>query len=53
MGIALGVEDAHLLHFPNFCRDQRLKSRITFFDTEADKEMNFFRGRYRHYFDFP
>lgn len=51
MGAALGVEAAHLLHFPNFCRDKRLKSRITFIDADADKEMNFFRGRYRHYFD--
>ena len=51
MGVALGVEAAQLLHFPNFCRDQRLKSRITFIDAAADEEMNFFRGRYRHYFD--
>lgn len=51
MGVALGVEAAQLLHFPNFCRDRRLKSRITFIDAAADEEMNFFRGRYRHYFD--
>lgn len=51
MGVAMGVEAAQLLHFPNFCRNRRLKSRITFIDAEADKEMNFFRGRYRHYFD--
>lgn len=51
MGVALGVEAAQLFHFPNFCRDRRLKSRITFIDAAADEEMNFFRGRYRHYFD--
>lgn len=51
MGIALGVEAAQLLHFPNFCRNHKLKSRITFIDAAADEEMNFFRGRYRHYFD--
>lgn len=51
MGVALGLEAAHLLHFPNFCRDPRLKSRITFIDAAADQEMNFFRGRYRHFFD--
>ena len=51
MGVALGVEAAQLLHFPNFCRDRRLKSRITIIDAAADEEMNFFRGRYRHYFD--
>ena len=51
MGVALGVEAAQLLHFPNFCRNRQLKSRITFIDARADVEMNFFRGRYRHYFD--
>lgn len=51
MGVALGVEAAQLLHFPNFCRDRRLKSQITFIDAKADEEMNFFRGRYHHYFD--
>ena len=51
MGVALGVEAAQLLHFPNFCRDRRLKSRITFIGARADEEVDFFRGRYRHYFD--
>lgn len=51
MGVALGVEAAHLLHFPNFCRDNSKKSVITFIDEIADEEMNFFCGRYRHYFE--
>ena len=51
MGVALGVEAAHLLHFPNFCRDNSKKSIITFIDEIADEEMNFFYGRYRHYFE--
>ena len=51
MGIALAVEAAHLLHFPNFCRDSKLKSVITFIDENADVEMNFFMKRYRHYFE--
>lgn len=51
MGIAIGVEAAHLLHFPNFCRNPKYKSVITFIDEVADREMNFFRGRYRHYFE--
>lgn len=51
MGVALGVEAAHLLHFPNFCRDKSKKTVITFIDQLADDEMNFFRGRYRHFFD--
>lgn len=41
MGVAIGVEAAHLLHFPNFCRDPRCKSTITFIDEMADREMNF------------
>ena len=51
MGVAIGVEAAHLLHFPNFCRNPKYKSVITFIDEAADKEMDFFRGRYRHYFE--
>lgn len=51
MGVALGVEAAQLLHFPNFCLDGCHKSIITFIDEVADEEMNFFRGRYRHYFE--
>lgn len=51
MGVAIGVEAAHLLHFPNFCRNKNIKSVITFIDENADREMNFFCGRYRHYFE--
>lgn len=51
MGVAMGIEAAHLLHFPNFCRDKSKKSVITFIDENADREMNFFCGRYRHYFE--
>lgn len=51
MGVALGIEAAHITHFPNFCRDKSNKTVITFIDENADREMNFFRGRYRHIFD--
>ena len=51
MGVAMGTFAAHLLHFPNFCRDHRLKSLITFIDANADKEMNAFRNRYRGLFE--
>lgn len=44
MGVAIGVEAAHLLHFPNFCRDKNIKSVITFIDENADREMNFFQN---------
>ena len=51
MGTAMGVEAAHRLHFPNFTRDSRLKSVITFIDTDADVEMNYFVSRYSHLFN--
>lgn len=45
MGVAIGTFAAHLLHFPNFCRDHSKKTRITFVDANADREMDFFRDR--------
>jgi len=50
LGTALGTEAAHLMHFPNFCRDPRLMTRITFIDAHADREMDIFRNRHRHLF---
>jgi len=50
MGIALGIQATHLCHFPNFVRDNTLKTKITFIDEQADVEMNFLQGRYRHLF---
>lgn len=50
LGTALGTEAAHLMHFPNFCRDPRLMTRITFIDSNADHEMEVFRNRHRHLF---
>src|SRR5574344_1739450 len=56
MGIALGEEAAHLLHFPNFIDlDENLHKEnqtvITFIDEYADTEMDFFIGRHQGYFD--
>lgn len=51
MGVAMGTFASHLLHFPNFCRDQSKKSRITFIDAKADEKMDFFRNRYRGLFE--
>ena len=51
MGVAIGTFAAHLLHFPNFCRDHSKKTRITFVDANADREMDFFRNRYRGLFE--
>ena len=51
MGVAMGVQALLQLHFPNYVRDKALKTRITFIDTNADKEMAFFRGRYTTLFE--
>ena len=50
MGVALGVQASHLCHFPNFIRDEKLKTKITFIDENADREFYFLKGRYRHLF---
>jgi hypothetical protein len=49
MGVALGIQAAHLCHFPNF-ETRGIKTRITFIDEQADREMNFLKGRYKHLF---
>lgn len=52
MGVALAKEAAHMMHFPNFNEktgDNR--TRITFIDDHADREMNFFIGRHAGYFE--
>lgn len=52
MGTALAKEAAHLLHFPNFNEETGAnKTRITFIDDNADREMNFFMGRLPGYFN--
>ncbi|MDR1203332.1 MAG: hypothetical protein LBL58_17115 [Tannerellaceae bacterium] len=49
MGVAMGIQAAHLCHFPNFIT-RKIKTRITFIDEHADREMNFLLGRYKHLF---
>jgi hypothetical protein len=52
MGIALAKEAAHMMHFPNFNEETGdNRTRITFIDDHADREMNFFIGRHAGYFD--
>lgn len=51
MGVALGIQASHLCHFPNFLRDNRLKTRITFIDEDADREMHYLQSRYRYFFE--
>lgn len=48
MGISMGVQALHQAHYLNF---MKRKSRITFIDTVADKEMAFFKGRYANLFE--
>lgn len=49
MGIALAVEAAHLAHYPNFITKGK-RTRITFIDSDAQREMNFFLGHYKELF---
>lgn len=49
--VAFAMEAAHILHFPNFNKDDSLKTRITFIDLNADKEKDEFITRYRHFFE--
>jgi hypothetical protein len=50
MGVAMGIQAAHICHFPNFIT-KGIKTSITFIDENADREMNFLKGRFRHLFD--
>ncbi len=46
--VAFAMEAAHMLHFPN---GNKLPTRITFVDLNADKEMGEFITRNRHFFE--
>lgn len=46
MGVAMGVQAMYQAHYPNYVRDEKLKTRITFIDANAKQEMDFFKGRY-------
>lgn len=49
--VSFAMEAAHVLHFPNFNKDNKLKTRITFIDVNADKEKDEFIIRNRHFFE--
>lgn len=52
LSTAFAMEAAHLLHFPNFNETTKQpKTRITFIDLVADKEMQEFVTRNRHFFE--
>lgn len=63
MGIAMGIQAMLEAHYLNFAaaeneedaekresKKNKTRTRITFIDTNADKEMNFFKGRYANLF---
>lgn len=50
MGTALGIEAAHLAHYPNFNRDKNCKTRITFIDKKCFAEKKLFQGRLKEMF---
>ena len=39
MGVAMGTQAVFQAHYPNYVRDNSLKSRITFIDANAEQEM--------------
>ena len=49
--VAFAMEAANVLHFPNFVRNNKLKTRITFIDKNADVEKDEFITRNRHFFE--
>ena len=51
MGTALATQVALLAHFPNFDKNKKLKTTITFIDDQAIVEGEYFRGRFASLFD--
>ena len=49
--VAFAMEAAQVLHFPNFNKNEKLKTRITFIDLNADKEKDVFITSNRHFFE--
>lgn len=49
-GVTLGIEAAKMLHFPNF-DGKNNRTEITFIDLNADKELQLFMTRSRHFFE--
>ena len=51
MGIAMGIQAAHVCHYPNFLsssedKTELKRTRITFIDANADIEMDYLKGRF-------
>ncbi len=50
MGVAMGVEAAHLAHYPNYTEDSKIRTKITFIDKNVTEEKDFFMGRFKELF---
>ncbi|MBQ9355873.1 MAG: hypothetical protein IJT98_01065 [Prevotella sp.] len=48
---ALAVNAALVAHYPNYCRDSRLRTRITIIDNDIDRLRSRLMQRYQHLFD--
>lgn len=46
MGVAMGLEAAHIAHYPNCLTADAPRTRITFIDENADRESGYIRNRY-------
>lgn len=51
MGTAFGIQTALLAHYPNFLRDKKLRTTITFIDDNAKLEGDYLKGRFASLFD--
>ncbi len=53
MGIAVAIQAAQIAHFPNFKINggNPHRTKITFIDSDAENEMDFFIGRYQNLFN--
>lgn len=49
MGVAMAIEAAHMAHYPNFAT-KNIRTKITFVDTNARTEKDFFMRRFRDLF---
>ena len=49
MGIAMGIEAAHLAHYPNY-ETKGIRTKITFIDKNAAEEKDYFMGRFKELF---
>ena len=49
--VAFAMEAANILHLPNFNKKNKIKTRITFIDLNADAEKDEFITRNRHFFE--